>query len=59
MTEYISVAQMATKLNISRELAYDLIHAEGFPLTKLGRIVRIPVDKLEKWLEKRTGEHYA
>lgn len=53
MTEYITVKQMAERLNISLDMAYDMVHSEGFPAIKLNRTIRIPVDRLEKWLEKR------
>ena len=53
MTEYISVKQLAEKLNISLDTAYVYTHIDGFPVIKINRLVRIPVDKLEKWLEKR------
>lgn len=53
MTVYISVKQMAEKLNISLDTAYTYTHAHDFPAIRIGRTVRIPEDKLEKWLEKR------
>ena len=53
MTEYISVKQMADKLNIKKDKAYELVHISGFPAYKLGKSIRISVEKLEKWLEKR------
>ena len=53
MVEYISVKQMAEILNISLDTAYEYTHIQGFPVCRIGRTVRIPKDKLEKWLEKR------
>ncbi len=53
MVEYISVKQMAELLNISLDTAYEYTHIQGFPVCRIGRTVRIPKDKLEKWLEKR------
>jgi excisionase family DNA binding protein len=53
MTEYISVKQMSERLNISMDTAYQFVHSETFPSIQIGRIIRIPVDKLEKWLDKR------
>lgn len=53
MTEYISVKQMAEKLNISLDTAYTYIHMTDFPTYRIGRTIRIPTDKLEKWIEKR------
>lgn len=52
MTEYISVKQMAEKLNISLDTAYTYTHMANFPAVKIGRIIRIPTDALEKWISK-------
>ena len=54
MTEYISVKQMAQLLNISIDTAYAYSHNHDFPAVYIGRTIRIPVDKLERWLEKRS-----
>lgn len=48
MTNYITVKQMAEKLNISLDTAYNWVHMGGFPATKVSRMIRIPEDKLEK-----------
>ena len=53
MTEYISVKQMEERLNISTDTAYEMVLSAGFPAIKINLTIRIPVDKLEKWLEKR------
>jgi len=52
MQEYISVKQMAERLNISIDTAYTYSRMEGFPVIRIGRTIRIPVNALEKWLEK-------
>lgn len=54
MTNYITVKQMAEKLNISLDTAYVWVHMAGFPATRVSRTIRISEDKLEKWLDKRT-----
>jgi excisionase family DNA binding protein len=53
MTEYISVKQLSGRLNISLDTAYVYTHISDFPSVKINRLVRIPVDELEKWLKKR------
>lgn len=53
MNEYISVKQMAQLLNISLDTAYTYSHQKDFPVTRIGRTIRISVEKLEKWLDKR------
>ncbi len=54
MANYISVKQMAEKLNVSLDTAYVYAHTQGFPATKVGRLIRINEEKLEQWLDKRT-----
>jgi len=53
MTEYISIKQLSERLNISLDTAYTYAHSKDFPFIKIGRIIRIPVDRLEKWLSKQ------
>lgn len=48
--DYLTVSQLADILQLPRSTAYDLIHRPGFPLLRLGRIVRIPKDAAMKWL---------
>jgi excisionase family DNA binding protein len=44
---------MAKLLNISLDTAYQYSRMRDFPAYRIGRSIRIPVDKLEKWIEKR------
>ena len=53
MEEYISVKQLAKRLNISLDTAYEYTHITGFPAIKINKLIRIPVSSLEKWLDKR------
>ena len=49
----ISVEEMANMLGISRPVAYELTHREGFPVVRVSeRRVIIPLDSLKRWLEK-------
>lgn len=54
--EYITVNELAVKLGVSRPMAYKLIHAEGFPMMKLGKKVLIPLDGLDSWIKARMHE---
>ena len=49
----ISVEEMANMLGISRPVAYELTHREGFPVVRVSeRRVIIPLDSLKRWLER-------
>jgi len=47
----LKIPDLMRVLGISRTLAYEIIHRQGFPVVRLGRTVRIPRDALLKWLE--------
>lgn len=49
----LTVEQMAEVLQISRSYAYQLAHQRGFPVVRLGRVLRVPRAALEAWLEKQ------
>lgn len=49
----LTVEEMQKFLNISRPKAYQLIHQPGFPVLRLGRVVRIPKNQLIQWVEKQ------
>ncbi len=53
MQEYLTIKQVAERLNISVDTAYDYSHMKGFPSIKIGKLIRIPADELEKWLQRR------
>ncbi len=55
-SSFISVEQMRQLLGISRVLAYQLIHAEGFPKIVIGqkRII-INKDELLQWLKNKSN----
>ena len=49
----VSVEEMANMLGISRPVAYELTHREGFPAVRVSeRRVIIPLDSLKRWLER-------
>jgi DNA binding domain, excisionase family len=48
----MTVEQVATALNISRNLAYDLIRQGVIPSIRLGRIIRVPRSRLEDWIAR-------
>ena len=49
----VSVEEMANMLGISRPVAYELTHREGFPAVRVSeRRVIIPLESLKRWLER-------
>lgn len=53
----LNVEEMAQVLGISRKLAYQLVHRDGFPAVRVGekRLV-IPRDRLIQWLDEKAKE---
>ena len=46
----ITIIDMAKLLKISRSKAYSLSKEKGFPIIKIGRLIRVNKEKLFKWL---------
>ena len=62
--EYYSNDQLPCMLNandikeymrISRTQAYEQMHAEGFPLIRIGKRMLAPRDKFLEWVEDQVG----
>lgn len=50
---YLSITEVATLLGLGRTKVYDLIKHEGLPTIQFGDVKRVPVTKLQRWLEQR------
>lgn len=50
----ITVKQAAELANVGRSTAYHLTQSGEWPTVRIGRAVRIPVRKLEEWIERQT-----
>lgn len=49
-------AQTAAKLlGVSISSMYELMHEKGFPVLRIGSRLVIPKEKLQAWVEQRTG----
>ena len=42
-------------MRISRTQAYEQMHAEGFPLIRIGKRMLAPRDKFLQWVEEQVG----
>ena len=49
----LDIHGMAALLGISDDLAYKLVHIEGFPSFRLGRKILIDRRKLSDWLDNQ------
>ncbi len=59
LPQYLSIPEVAILLGLGRTKVYDLIKHEGLPVAQFGDLKRIPVAKLQKWLERRERQHIA
>ena len=49
----LTVAQMASALNISRTSAYELAHCKNFPAMLIGNRILVPKDRLMNWIDNK------
>jgi excisionase family DNA binding protein len=52
MEEYFTPGEVAKTLKISRVFVYKLIRERKISSVRIGRVVRIPNSRLQKWLEE-------
>lgn len=52
-TMTVSVPKAAELVGVSRSKMYELIRIEDFPLCRWGGTLRVPVDKLEVWVNEQ------
>ena len=52
----LSVTEMAETLGISRTTAYELVNREDFPSMRIGQRIIVPVDALDRWLERGVAD---
>ena len=49
----LTVAQVASALNISRTSAYELAHCKNFPAMLIGSRIVVPKDRLMSWIDNK------
>ena len=52
----VSIETAADMLSLSRATVYSLIDREGLPVVRFGKSVKVPVEQLREWLNKRIEE---
>jgi len=50
----LTIPEVASRLRISRNLAYELAARGELPHIRLGRVIRVPRDALEDWIAAST-----
>ena len=53
-SNYLTVGEIKTYLNISQAKAYELTHRKDFPVCHFGGSIRIPKDLFIAWVRKNT-----
>jgi excisionase family DNA binding protein len=56
---YLSIPEVAILLGLGRTKVYDLIKHEGLPYVQFGDLRRVPLAKLQHWLEQREQQNSA
>ena len=50
----VSVPEAGKLVGVGRTLAYSLAATGEWPVIRIGRSVRVPVEGLKRWVERRT-----
>ena len=58
LPQLLTVKDMCA-MGFSRDVAYCLMHARGFPSMKIGGKFYVTKTALEKWLNKQEGREFA
>lgn len=53
MPMMLTIAQVASALNISRTSAYELAHCKNFPAMLIGSRIVVPRDRLMAWIDDK------
>jgi excisionase family DNA binding protein len=53
---WVTVKDVAEMLSTTPRTVYRMIDSGELPGTKFGRSIRVPLDRLERWLEQKEQE---
>jgi excisionase family DNA binding protein len=42
-------------LGVSKQKMYEVAHSPGFPMMRLGRVIRVPRAAFLEWLDRKVG----
>ena len=52
----LRLPEVAARLGLGRTTVYDLVQRGDLPVVRVGRAVRVPVDALQRWVERQTED---
>ena len=52
---FLNADTVAKALGVSPSSGYELMHAPGFPILKIGNRMVVPKEKFIQWVEQNTG----
>ena len=55
----LSIQEVTRSLRLGRTKVYKLIATSGLPTVRFGRSIRVPVTKLQEWIDQRGEQHIA
>ncbi len=55
----LTIPQVAASLCLGRTKVYELIDAEGLPVVRFGRAIRVSPASLKEWLDQRIQQNAA
>ena len=53
---FLNAEMVSRLLGISASSGYELMHAKGFPVLKIGSRMVVPKEKFRQWVEQNIGE---
>jgi excisionase family DNA binding protein len=56
MEKLLKIDEMAAVLGVSRPKAYELTKSAGFPVTRIGRALRVSPRLLDEWVAEQAGK---
>ncbi len=54
-TQLLTAAEVAERLRIGRQSVYQLCRKPGFPVVRIGGLIRVPTEALERWIEQQSS----
>jgi excisionase family DNA binding protein len=51
----LKAEEAANVLSISRSQVFKMVEDEELPYVKIGKLIRIPTDRLSDWIRERTS----
>ena len=56
---WVSIAEVATHLQVTKESIYRWVDAKGFPARRVGRLLRFRLSEVDEWVKNSGGSNSA